>query len=102
MISIWESESFLHNNDVLIIGGGVIGLSCGLSILERFPSKRVTILERAQLPCGASTKNAGILSVGGLESFMSEVKEKGKEEAVKIFALKQESINIMLRRLEVD
>ncbi|EGR30487.1 oxidoreductase, putative [Ichthyophthirius multifiliis] len=72
MFSLWDKQSFLLNNDVIIIGGGISGLSCASSILETYPEKKVIILERGQTPQGASTKNGGehqgrILVGGGLD-----------------------------------
>ncbi|EGR29780.1 oxidoreductase, putative [Ichthyophthirius multifiliis] len=61
MFSYWDKQHFLENHDVIIVGGGIAGLSCASSILETYPSKKVIILERGQIPCGASTKNAGFL-----------------------------------------
>ena len=47
-------------SDVLILGGGVIGLSCALALLRRGVSVRV--LERRAPGCGASHGNCGTLT----------------------------------------
>ena len=47
-------------SDVLILGGGVIGLSCGLALLRRGATVRV--LERSAPGCGASHGNCGTLT----------------------------------------
>jgi D-amino-acid dehydrogenase len=47
-------------SDVLILGGGVIGLSCALALLRRGASVRV--LERGAPGCGASHGNCGTLT----------------------------------------
>lgn len=47
-------------SDVLILGGGVIGLSCALALLRRGVSVRV--LERGVAGCGASHGNCGTLT----------------------------------------
>ncbi|MDN5924568.1 MAG: FAD-dependent oxidoreductase [Xanthomonadales bacterium] len=46
--------------DVLILGGGVIGLSCALYLLRAGMSVRV--LERGQVGCGASHGNCGTIT----------------------------------------
>lgn len=46
--------------DVLVLGGGVIGLSCALALLRRGASVRV--LERGNPGCGASHGNCGTLT----------------------------------------
>ncbi len=47
-------------SDVLILGGGVIGLSCALALLHRGASVRV--LDRGDPGCGASHGNCGTLT----------------------------------------
>jgi D-amino-acid dehydrogenase len=47
-------------SDVLILGGGVIGLTCALALLRRGASVRV--LERGSPGCGASHGNCGTLT----------------------------------------
>lgn len=51
--------------DVLIIGGGVIGISTGIAILESKPSLRVLIVEKENgIGCHASGRNSGVLHAG--------------------------------------
>jgi L-2-hydroxyglutarate oxidase len=51
--------------DVLIIGGGVVGLACGIAILEATPSKKVVIAEKEKhLGAHASGRNSGVLHAG--------------------------------------
>ncbi len=47
-------------SDVLVLGGGVIGLSCALALLHRGASVRV--LDRGEPGCGASHGNCGTLT----------------------------------------
>ncbi|WHZ17921.1 MAG: D-amino acid dehydrogenase small subunit [Rhodanobacteraceae bacterium] len=47
-------------SDVLVLGGGVIGLSCALALLRQGASVRV--LERGEPGCGASHGNCGTLT----------------------------------------
>ena len=51
--------------DVLIIGGGVVGLSTGIAILESKPSLKVIIAEKEpHLALHASGRNSGVLHAG--------------------------------------
>ena len=51
--------------DVLIIGGGVVGLSVGIAALESNPSLRVIIAEKeSRLALHASGRNSGVLHAG--------------------------------------
>jgi L-2-hydroxyglutarate oxidase len=49
----------------IIIGGGIVGLATSLKLLERFPSARVTLLEKeTRLGEHQSTHNSGVLHCG--------------------------------------
>ncbi len=51
--------------DVLIIGGGIIGLSIGIALLESKPSLKVVISEKEKsLGMHASGRNSGVLHAG--------------------------------------
>ena len=51
--------------DVLIIGGGIIGLSVGIALLESKPSLKVIIAEKEKsLGLHASGRNSGVLHAG--------------------------------------
>jgi L-2-hydroxyglutarate oxidase len=51
--------------DVLIIGGGVIGLSIGLGLLQSRPNLRVIVAEKEDyLAAHASGRNSGVLHAG--------------------------------------
>jgi len=51
--------------DHIIIGAGIIGISLGLAILERNPSKKVLIIDKEAKPgVHASGRNSGVLHAG--------------------------------------
>jgi L-2-hydroxyglutarate oxidase len=51
--------------DVLIIGGGIIGLATAYNLLELYPKKRVAILEKEpRLATHQSGRNSGVLHAG--------------------------------------
>lgn len=51
--------------DVLIVGGGIVGLTAALEARRRFPGASVTVIEK-ESACGrhASTRNSGVLHAG--------------------------------------
>ncbi|MEJ7746256.1 MAG: FAD-dependent oxidoreductase [Luteimonas sp.] len=49
-----------HQDDVLIIGGGVIGLCCALALLEA--GRGVRVLEAGKTGCGSSHGNCGTIT----------------------------------------
>lgn len=53
------------NTDILIVGGGIIGLSIAKELTTRYPDFSITILEKeATLACHASGRNSGVLHAG--------------------------------------
>ncbi len=55
----------MHASDVLIIGGGIVGLATAFRLTERFPTKRFVVLEKeAELACHQTGRNSGVLHSG--------------------------------------
>ena len=52
------------NKDVIIVGGGIIGLACAHYLLQRNASVR--IIEQDIIESGASSNNCGVLHFGGI------------------------------------
>jgi L-2-hydroxyglutarate oxidase len=55
----------MKQSDLIIIGGGIVGLATAYRFLERFPGKRVTVLEKESTIARHQTgRNAGVLHSG--------------------------------------
>ena len=55
----------MHNTDVAIIGGGIVGLATAYRLQERFPDKKVLVLEKeAGLAHHQTGRNSGVLHSG--------------------------------------
>jgi L-2-hydroxyglutarate oxidase len=55
----------VEHSDLVIIGGGIVGLATAYRFLERFPGKRVTVLEKEPTIARHQTgRNAGVLHSG--------------------------------------
>ena len=78
MLSIWEK---LHwtKADLVVIGGGIVGLSTAISWKEKHPEGSVIVLERGTLPTGASTRNAGFACFGSLTELLVDIEKLGKD-----------------------
>ena len=54
-----------HSADLLIIGGGIVGLATALNAVTRFPGIRVTVLEKeAQVAAHQTGHNSGVIHSG--------------------------------------
>ena len=63
-LSVWEKESFYSTQDVILVGGGLMGLWTAYELKKKNPYLKITILERNTIPLGASTRNAGFACFG--------------------------------------
>ena len=98
MLSFWEKQSLLHY-DMIIIGGGIVGLSTAMAIKERVPKTRVMVLERGILPTGASTKNAGFACTGSLTEIIDDLGIMKEEELLQLVELRKKGLQKLRKRL---
>lgn len=80
MHSFWEQASWLAA-DVVVIGGGLIGISTAIEYLESHPGRHVIVLERGIVPTGASTRNAGFACFGSVSEIASDIDLMGETAA---------------------
>lgn len=93
--SHWEKTTFLREADVLIVGSGLTGLQAALELKRRNPRLDVLIIERAPLPRGASTRNAGFACFGGPTELLADLDAYGQESMVKTVQQRYEGIQAL-------
>ena len=98
MLSYWEKQHLLQY-DVIIVGSGIVGLSTALSIKEADSATRILVLERAIMPTGASTKNAGFACIGSLTEILDDLTRMPKEEVVSLVNLRLQGLRKLRARL---
>src|SRR3972149_5930448 len=60
----WRNRP-MQRSDLIIIGGGIVGLATAYRFLERFPGKTVTVLEKeAEVARHQTGRNSGVLHSG--------------------------------------
>jgi glycine/D-amino acid oxidase-like deaminating enzyme len=77
-LSYWEKKNFFKA-DVIIVGGGIVGLNAAITIKNIQPKANVIVLERGFLPSGASTKNAGFACFGSISELIEQEKLAGTD-----------------------
>lgn len=80
--SYWERTSWLNDIDFAIIGSGIVGLSCALSLRKRYSEKKIVVFEKGMLPSGASTKNAGFACFGSISEILDDLQSHSEEEVI--------------------
>ena len=98
-LSYWEIKSWLTNIDYTIVGSGIVGLNCALSLKERFPKSRIVILEKGILPQGASTKNAGFACFGSLSEILDDLTSHTEEEVLELIKKRVQGLLLLRQSL---
>ncbi|WP_165871352.1 NAD(P)/FAD-dependent oxidoreductase [Flaviaesturariibacter flavus] len=88
MFSIWEKETVLAPQDVVIAGGGFAGLWTAFHLLRRYPKARIAVLEKDFMSMGASTRNAGFACFGSLGELVADATEIGNDSMLDLVALR--------------
>jgi glycine/D-amino acid oxidase-like deaminating enzyme len=94
-LSYWEIKTWLTNIDYTIIGSGIVGLNCALSLKEKFPKASILILEKGMLPQGASTKNAGFACFGSLSEIIDDLNHHSKEEVIELIKKRVNGLQLL-------
>jgi gamma-glutamylputrescine oxidase len=81
-LSYWEHKTWYSGIDVLIIGSGLVGLNAALSLNKKAPALKILVLERGQLPSGASTKNAGFACFGSPSELLDDLCNQSEESVL--------------------
>ncbi|WP_242130941.1 NAD(P)/FAD-dependent oxidoreductase [Aestuariivivens marinum] len=98
-LSYWEIKSWLTNIDYTVVGSGIVGLNCALSLKERFPKSRIVILEKGILPQGASTKNAGFACFGSLSEILDDLTSHTEGEVLELVKKRVQGLHLLRQNL---
>ncbi|MEO0902880.1 MAG: FAD-dependent oxidoreductase [Bacteroidota bacterium] len=94
-LSYWEYKSWFSNVDFTIVGSGIVGLCCALSLKEKYPQNKVLVLEKGLLPQGASTKNAGFACFGSISEILSDLETHSEEEVQQLVKARWDGIQLL-------
>ncbi len=83
------------STDIIIVGGGFVGLSTAYWLSELNPNLKIVVLDRGQLGAGASGRNAGFLTKGSAYFYKSLGQKWGVEGAQSILKFAEESLKLV-------
>jgi gamma-glutamylputrescine oxidase len=98
-LSYWERKTWLADIDFAIIGSGIVGLNCALSLRKKFPKSKIVIFEKGMLPSGASTKNAGFACYGSLSEILDDLDSHSEEEVISIIKNRVDGLQLLRETL---
>jgi gamma-glutamylputrescine oxidase len=89
----WSDASFEGRAEVAVIGGGVTGCSCALTLAER--GVRVRLYEAGEIAGGASGRNGGFALRGAATPYDVACSDLGPERARRLMELTERSLHRM-------
>ena len=98
-VSYWELKNWFSNVDYTVVGSGIVGLHTALRLRERFPERKILVLEKGALPEGASTKNAGFACFGSLSEILEDLKNYSEEEVIQLIDKRWRGLQLLRKRL---
>ncbi|NDJ00073.1 FAD-binding oxidoreductase [Flavobacterium sp. LaA7.5] len=98
-LSWWEIKNWFSGVDYTIVGSGIVGLHAALRLRERFPYSKILVLEKGQLPQGASTKNAGFACFGSLSEIADDLNNHTEEEVINLIQKRLGGLQLLRKRL---
>lgn len=103
-VSYWQSAGDKKNieTDFLVIGGGIAGLSTAYWLEKKYPSSKITLVERHKMGSGASGRNAGFVTCGSSEHFAKLVNDFGTEKALEIWQFSEQNRELLKSEIIKD
>ncbi len=98
-LSYWEHKTWLQTIDFAIIGSGIVGLNCALSLRKKHPKSKIVVFERGVLPSGASTKNAGFACFGSMSEILEDLKNHSEEEVLELVKSRVDGLQLLRNTL---
>lgn len=96
--SFWDANSELEQ-DYIIIGAGIVGLSTAIELKMQQPEAKVLVLERGTLPVGASSRNAGFTCIGSFTELLMDIEKIGKDDAVNQMQERWEGLKTLRKKI---
>ncbi len=94
-LSYWDSKHLETEVDVIIIGAGIAGLSCALSLCKKNPDISVRIIDKYSITRVASTRNAGFACFGSLTEILDDLHRFGESECLQLIEKRYRGIEVI-------
>jgi len=93
-LSYWEKEAYIHH-DIVVIGAGIVGTIAAIEAKKQYPNRSIALIERATLPFGASTKNAGFACFGSISEMMDDLSRSSEASLIDLISMRWEGLSLL-------
>ena len=95
-LSYWNDKKNIKKQaDVVVVGGGIAGLSTLYWLKQADPNLKVVLVEKGKIGSGATGRNAGFITCGSVEHFNRMVSKHGEKEALDIWNYSEENLKLL-------
>ena len=94
-LAYWEEKYYFKDNDLIVVGAGIVGLSTAISFKKIRPDLKVLVVERSPLPTGASTKNAGFACFGSVTELIADHKVMTDDELITLIRMRWNGLQLL-------
>ncbi|MBT8220472.1 MAG: FAD-binding oxidoreductase, partial [Bacteroidia bacterium] len=94
-LSYWEIDTWFGNLDIIIIGGGIVGMNAAIRLAEKEPKLRIAMVERSSLGTAASTRNAGFACYGSISEIVDDLKHMDADEVFQLVAYRVKGLEVL-------
>lgn len=103
-ISLWLDRSGREviSKDIVIIGGGIAGMSAAYWLQKEDPTLDIALVEKNELGFGATGRNAGFITCGSVEHFNRLVGKHGEKEALEIWKFSEDNLKFLKEEIIQD
>ena len=101
-LSYWEEKHYFEDNDLVVIGAGIVGLSTAIAAKTLRPDLKILVLERSTLPSGASTKNAGFACFGSVTELISDSLHMKYEDQIALLKMRWDGLKLLQSNVTLE
>lgn len=106
-VSLWQDKSKTSNSeiekfDIVIVGGGIAGISTAFWLLKEDQGLKIALVEKGQLGSGATGRNAGFITCGSVEHFNRLVGKHGERDALEMWKFSEENLRLLEEHIICD
>ena len=103
-VSLWLDHSGREviNKDIVIIGGGIAGMSAAYWLQKEDPTLDIALIEKNGLGSGATGRNAGFITCGSVEHFNRLVGTHGEKRGLEIWKFSEDNLKFLKEEIIQD